>query len=184
MATVTGGDKFKRKLEEISRKASKAKHVDVGFMSDATYDNQGKKKKVALIAFFQEFGTPNARFPIPPRPYFRGMISKNKSEWRAQTLEALKTFGYDAKSTLDFMGRKLSAQLRDSIANTYSPKLSAVTVMLRGMRSHDQGLIVTLRTVFEAIRRVKEGKTNYGASTKPLEYSGHLLASVTHRVTT
>jgi len=50
------------------------------------------------------------------------------------------------------------------------------------MRSHDQALVVTGKTVGEAAERVANGDDNYGASTKPLIDSGHLLNSVDYEV--
>ena len=76
----------------------------------------------------------------------------------------------------------IKGQLQQSIIDTNEPALSPVTVMLRGMKSNDQSLVVTGKTVGEAAARVAAGKTNYGASTKPLIDSGNLLNAVDYTV--
>jgi hypothetical protein len=81
------------------------------------------------------------------------------------------------------MGQTIQEDLQQSIADLMSPALSPITVMLRGMRSKGgPNFKITGKTVGEAARRVAEGKTNYGASTKPLVDSGTMLRSPTHTV--
>ena len=74
---------------------------------------------------------------------------------------------------MQFDGTHSSTELQDSISEMNEPALSAVTVMLRGMRTAPQykdrpfGELIAI-----AVERVKAGKTNYGASTKPLIDTG------------
>jgi hypothetical protein len=80
------------------------------------------------------------------------------------------------------MGEGIKGQLQQSIADTDAPALSQITLMLRKMRSEDQSLVVTGKTVGEAARRVAEGESTAGVSTKPLDDTGHMKASVDYEV--
>jgi hypothetical protein len=177
MATLRGGGKLVGKLKVIADHIGSAKAVRIGFLEGATYPDG---KPVAMIAAIQEYGAPSRG--IPSRPFFRNMISAKKGEWPAAVAGALKDNGLDANAALHQVGQGVSGQLRQSIVDTNSPALSPITVMLRGMRSNNPGLVVTGRTVGEAAQRVAQGKTNYGASTKPLIDSGDLLNAVDYEV--
>jgi hypothetical protein len=133
-----------------------------------------------MVAAIQNWGAPGAG--IPPRPFFSNMVAAKSPDWGKQLGNILVTVGYDSDVALDRMGKGIEGQLRQSIIDTNSPALSPITVMLRGMKSHDQSLVVTGKTVGEAARRVALGLTNYGASTKVLDETGWLLGSVDHEV--
>lgn len=177
MATIKGGDKLAAALKKISAKASKAASVQVGFLEGST---EPDGTSIPMIAALNEFGTKTA----PPRPFFRNMIAAKSDEWPAAVGDLLVANDYDSVATLDQTGAAIAGQLQQSIVDTFEPALSPVTVMLRGMKSNDQSLVVTGKTVGEAAERVAAGKTNYGASTKPLEDSGNMLNAVSHIVKT
>lgn len=174
---IKGGEKLEAALKKISANVNKAVDVKVGFLAGATYPDG---TSVAMVAALDEFGTRKS----PARPFFRNMIAEKSSEWPKALGTLLKQNDYDAETTLGQMGDGIKGQLQDSIVKTYAPALSPVTVMLRGMRANDPSLVVTGKTVGEAARRVAEGKTNYGASTKPLIDTGHMLNSVDFKVET
>ena len=171
MATIKGGDRLVAALAKISRGVSKPATLQVGFPEGATGDDG---KPLALRAALNEFGTGK----IPPRPFFRTMISEKSPGWPKTVGDLLKENDYDAVKTLRQAGEGIKRQLQESIINTNDPPLSPVTVMLRGMKSKDSSLVVTGKTVGEAAARVAAGKTNYGASTKPLVESGDMLNGV------
>lgn len=177
MVTLKGGDKLAAALAEISKKVSKASSVDVGFLEDATYPDG---KSVAEIAAIQEFGAPRAG--IPPRPFFRTMISEKSPQWPEAVGDLLVSNGYDAAKTLGQTGEAIKGQLQQSIIDTFNPPLSPITLMLRKMRSENPDLVVTGKTVGEAARRIKAGESTSGVSTKPLVDSGVLLGSVDYEV--
>lgn len=56
MATFTGGDALKAKLEEIAKLAGKADVVNVGFLAGATYPESEGGLPVAAVAVIQEYG--------------------------------------------------------------------------------------------------------------------------------
>lgn len=177
MASISGGAKLEAALRKISEGVSKAGKVRVGFLENATYPDG---TSVPMVAAIQEFGAPKAR--IPPRPFFRNMIAAKGPEWPEAVGGLLKANDFDADKTLKQMGEGIKGQLQQSLIDTNSPPLSPITIMLRGMKSHDQSLVVTGKTVGEAAARVKAGLTNYGASTKVLDETGHLINSVDYEV--
>lgn len=173
MATIKGGDKLAAALAKISAGVSKPATLSVGFLEGSTYPDGTSTPMVAAI---QEFGAQKAG--IPPRPFFRNMIAAKSPEWPEAVGELLKDNDYDAERTLGRAGEGIKGQLQQSIIDTNEPALSPITVMLRGMKSNDQSLVVTGKTVGEAAARVKAGLTNYGASTKVLDETGHMINSV------
>jgi hypothetical protein len=178
MVDITGGDKLRAKLLDIQRKTLSAKQVSIGFLEGAKYPDG---TSVAMVAAIQEFGAPRAG--IPPRPYFRGMIKAHKAEWGPELSAALRTNGYDAAKALATMGLIIQGELKESIVELFDPPLSPVTVMLRKMKADNPDLVITGKTVGEAARRVAEGKSSSGVSTKPLIDTGTMLQSIDYEVT-
>ena len=178
MASISGGDKLAAALKTMAGNLDKAASVDVGFPAGSTEEDG---TSTPLVAAIQEFGAPSRG--IPPRPFFRTMIKAHSAEWPDVAATALKATGYDAYKTLDVLGDHVAGELRQSIVDMTSTPLSPVTVMLRGMRSQKRydgwpfGKLIA-----EARARVKAGKTNYGASTKPLEDTGAMLSNIVHIV--
>jgi hypothetical protein len=181
---LDGGDRLKRRLADIARKLDRAGSVKIGFLEGATYPETGTP--VATVAMYQEFGTPGAQFPIPPRPFFRTMIKEKASEWPTAIAALVTDEDYDAARVFDRIGAAVAGQLRESIIDMNGPPLSEVTLMLRSMKSADPNLRITRRTVYEAIRRVRAEKTSGlgGTGAKPLVDDGTLLAAVDYEVET
>lgn len=175
--SFSGGAALEAKLREIAEKVSKAETLRVGFLEGATYPDG---KPVAMVAAIQEFGAPRAS--IPPRPFFRNMIASKSPNWGESLAAILKNNDYDAEKSLMVMGEGIKGQLVESIIQTNSPALSPTTLMLRKMRSEDQSLVVTGKTVGEAARRVADGESYAGVSTAVLIDSGHLQNSVDYEV--
>lgn len=182
-STLTGGKKLEQSLKALSQNVNKAAKVQVGFLAGATYANG---TPVAMVAAIQNFGAP-AR-GIPPRPFFSNMIADKSGEWGPAVGQLLKDTDYNAETALEQVGQGIAGQLRESIINTNDPPLSPVTLMLRKMRTDNPDLVVTGKTVGEAARRVAEGDSYGGVSTKPLvdigPEGGHMLQSVDYKVTT
>ena len=168
-----GGDRLAEALRGISDRASSATKVQIGFLEGASYPDG---TSVALVAAVQEFGSPANG--IPPRPYFRQMIDKNKGEWPKMIGDLLRANEFDGRKTLEMTGAEVSGELRESIIDTLSPPLSPVTLMLRKMKADNPDLNVTRATVVEARAKVAKGDDYSGVSTKPLVDTGHLLQSV------
>lgn len=179
MATIRGGDKLAAALAKIAAGVKKPATLQVGFLEGSS---EADGTSLPMIAAIQEFGAPSRG--IPPRPFFRNMIAAKSPGWPNAVGDLLTANDFDAEKTLGQTGEGIKGQLQQSIIDTMAPALSPVTVMLRGMRSNDQSLVVNRTVVEEARARVKAGLTNYGASTKPLIDSGNLLNSVAYDVKT
>ncbi|HUD74679.1 MAG TPA: hypothetical protein VMQ76_06370, partial [Terracidiphilus sp.] len=84
----------------------------------------------APIAFLNEFGH-KGRFPSPPRPFFRTMVSNESGKWPEMMAGELKRSKMDGHRTLAYMGEEIDGALKDSIMNGHYQALSPVTLMLR-----------------------------------------------------
>lgn len=180
MAKITGGDKMRAALQAIAKKVSQKNSLRVGFLENARYPDG---TSVPMVAAIQEFGAPRAR--IPPRPFFRPMVAAKKAEWGPAIAGLLPENDYDVEKVLNIAGAAITGQLQQSISDVYAPKLSPVTLMLRKMKSQDQNLVVTGKTVGEAARRVRAGESVAGIPTKPLidfPGGGHMRKSASWEV--
>jgi hypothetical protein len=179
MAKMSGGTEFRAVLTKMAAKLSKPNSVRIGFLEGST---EPDGTSIPMIAAIQEFGAPRAH--IPPRPFFRNMISEKSPGWPDAIAANLKATDYNVPETLRRIGAGIAGQLQKSIVKTNTPPLSPVTVMLRGMKSKDQSLVVNRTVVEQARARVEAGLTNYGASTKPLIEHGNLFNAVGFEVKT
>jgi len=176
-ATIKGGDKLDAYLKQLSAKVSKAATLNVGFMAGST---EPDGTSTPMIAAINEYGAPRAK--IPPRPFFRNAINKNSEKWGPNLAVLLKRYDFDANAALEVLGDEIIGEVQESITEMFSPALSPITIMLRGMKANDTSLRVTGKTVGEAAARVAAGKTNYGAPTKPLIDTGTMQRNVTKLV--
>jgi hypothetical protein len=129
MAAIKGGDKLAIALAKIAAGVSKPGTLSVGFLEGATAPNGDS---IPERAANNEFGTPNAEHPIPPRPFFRNMIAAKSPEWPAAVGNLLKANDYDATKALDIAGEAIEGQLRQSIIDTNSPPLAEATIAAKG----------------------------------------------------
>ena len=176
MAEIKGGTKFMSELRVRTDKLSKASEVQVGFLPDKRYPDGTLTSMVAAI---QEFGAPKAG--IPPRPFFRNMISKEQKSWPQLLSVALQNADLDASKALSVVGEEVAGELRQSIVDTNEPALSPVTLMLRKMVGPN-GRVTSYAQVKEARARVAAGESPGGVSSKPLVWTGQLLDSIDHIV--
>ena len=179
MASIrfSGGDKLKAKLAEIAKNLQSKSTLEVGWPSGATYpENQGGTP-VAAVAAIQEFGAPAKG--IPPRPFFRPVIAKKSGEWGEELAGYLAKTDYNSAQSLATLGEAdIKPDLQESIVSVNSPALSPVTLMLRKMKSENQGLVVTGKAVGEAAARVAAGESTDGVSTKPLIETSVMLNGI------
>lgn len=179
--SLKGGEKFRKKLEEISGNLNNGGALKVGFLSNARY---ASGTPVAQIAAIQNFGAPAKG--IPPRPFFSNMIKDKSDGWPKGIATQLKETNYDVDATLNRTGQAIAGQLRQAIVDTNEPPLSQVTLMLRKMRTENPDLVVTAKTVGQAAARIAAGESPGGVSTKPLvdigPEGGHMLQSVDYSI--
>ena len=132
MATLSGGDALKKKLEEIARSMGGGA-VSVGFMEGATYPDG---TPVAAVAFWNEYGNGKA----PPRPFFRQMISNESPAWGPKMAGLAKGTNYDGPRVFALMGEDVKGALQQSINDFTTPELAESTKARKGF---DKPLIDT-----------------------------------------
>lgn len=113
-------------------------------------------QQVAYIAQLQEFG----HGPIPPRPFMRPAIVKNKNRWndyahlQAEQIIEGKITGKEAMTKI----AKLAAEdVQQSIEDVKSPPLSDITLWARYYRKK-LGRPVTGSTIGEIAGKLKSGE--------------------------
>jgi hypothetical protein len=175
---------MRRALNRISAQLLGTPTLRVGFLENAQYPDG---TKVALVAAIQEFGAPNARFPIPARPFFRTMVAQHQRDWLPGLAGILQHNGFKVMPALTGLGQVMEGQLRQSIVDLVDPPLSETTLMLRRMRMDDPNLKVNYTVVRMAQARVAARYPYFGVSTKPLidvgPTAGHMLQSIDSEVT-
>lgn len=177
---ISGGAKLEAYLKDLGKRIASGATLRAGFLEGATYPDG---TPVPMVAAIQEFGAPRAA--IPPRPFMRVTVAAHSGEWGDQTAAALKAMNYDAEKALALMGEAvIKPEIQQSIIDVNDPPLSPITLMLRKMRSEDQSLVVTGKTVGEAAARVAAGESTAGVNTKPLQDTHHLVDSVDYEVKT
>lgn len=129
MAAIKGGEKLAAALAKISAGVSKPATLSVGFLEGATAPNGDS---IPERAAHNEFGTPNAEYPIPPRPFFRNMVAEKSPEWPKAVGDLLKANDYDGEKTLGQTGEGIKGQLQQSIKDLTSPPLAEATIKAKG----------------------------------------------------
>jgi hypothetical protein len=173
-------DAINARLEPLKQKV-----IQAGVLG-GTYENG---TNVAYVAAIQEYGAPAAS--IPPRPFLSTTSAERRKEWTklyGDGIAAVAAGQLSAEMLMEQIGSLMAADIQHKISEIDAPALSPITIMLRGMRSHDPELVVTGKTVGEAAQRVRNGDDNYGATTKPLVPAeaeggtGLLLKSISFKV--
>lgn len=153
----------------------------VGWFENSVY---GSGRPVAAVAAGNELGIPSRS--IPPRPFFGPTSAKKGAEW-ARIAGVLASRVLEKKSTADEAMEALALRAETDVLETIkeitSPPLSPITIMARYYRK--QGKSVTGATIGEIAGRIREqgGKLTAaqlaGVSTKPLNDTGRMIASLT-----
>lgn len=176
--SFTGGAALEKKLAEIAKRVASKRSLKVGFLEGATYPDAAGTP-VAQVAFWLNYG----HGKTPPRPFFTDLISAKSDSWGDALARILELNDWDVDKSLNQLGEGIAGQVRQAIIDLDSPALSPVTLMLRKMLKDDPALEVTGATVGEAARRVADGESSAGVSTKVGVYTGHMLNSVGYEVT-
>lgn len=159
------------KIVELAKKAHGS--VKIGFIDSDQ----------APIAFWNEFGH-KGRFPSPPRPFFRTMVSNKSPEWPKMMAGELRRSGMNGKQTLTFMGERIEDDLKESIINFDSPALSDTTLRLR-LKFGNNPQNIRASDVLQAQREVEAGEpVSSGTQAEPLIWTGQMLQAPTYEVTT
>lgn len=171
----------KKNIEKAIKDLDKKEVAKSGWVRGSHYLNG---TPVAKVAYWQEFGTPNARFPIPPRPFFRPAVAQLKNEWSTTSKiisKKIATGKLTVHGALETLGLRGQGVLRKKIVEVNAPPLSPVTIVLR--RWKKKGKKINFTTVLQAISYIeREGKPPGAGSVKPLNDTGYMLATVTSTV--
>ena len=149
----------------------------VGWFETAKYPTG---MPVAEVAQMQEFGTST----IPARPFMRPAIIKNQNKWQdtINTVSGQVVKGnITARKAMEVITEVAAADIVDEIKSVDSPPLSPITIGLRKYKQ--EGKTITGKTVGEVAARIKAGTLDLGGvSTKPLNDTGLMIASLTTHV--
>lgn len=106
--------------------------INRNLKSNGEFAQNGRFVK-AEKANFQTAHTVEAyTITIPARPYFRGMIQKNKGDWGPALGKIVKASDYDSSVALARLGKMVEEQLQDSIREFNDPKNAKSTVAKKG----------------------------------------------------
>lgn len=125
----SGGIKFAAVMNHLRENIAKDKLVRVGFLEGATcgIDNDAPAPEIAYIL---ENGAPAAG--IPPRPFFRKMIIRNKNKWGKVLMAFLKKNQFDTHKALMGTGLVMGEQLQLEITLTTDPPNAPGTIEAKG----------------------------------------------------
>ena len=161
--------------------------LTAGWLESAKYDAQ---TPVAGIAATQEFGSP--RNGIPPRPFIRPAISDNRQAWIDLVENLSKEIlagNQTARGAMSILGLVVEGNIKEAIIAVNQPELSPITIALRKFRNENPNAQFGRGFVHQVGGAIAAGETGPGqlgdqsfGNTKPLNDSGIMLATVTHRV--
>lgn len=123
-SSFTGGEKLKRRLQELNQKCGGKRHVKVGFFDGATYEDG---TSVVQVAAAQEYGTAT----IPARPFMRTTVAERGDQWPRALASLLQGTGMDMDAALKVMGSQITSEVKDTIASIADPPLSEATIAAR-----------------------------------------------------
>lgn len=119
------------------------KQVKAGWFESSVYPNG---TPVAYVAAIQEYGYEPKK--IPPRPFMRPTITRERNNWAALSLSASKAIlagNETPESALDKIGQKIAGDIAQSIRNVTTPKLKEETVKARARKRKDKTITASLR---------------------------------------
>lgn len=127
----------------------------IGVLENEHYESG---ESVAYVAAIHEYGSPSNG--IPPRPFFRPTVTRNKKKWAATAGMAIKS-GASFENALDMVGLQASADVKQTLSEITEPPLKESTIRAR--------------------KRKYKSKSNK-VSTKPLIDTRLLFDSISHSV--
>jgi hypothetical protein len=161
-------------------KALDKANVRVGWFDSSKYNDENQTP-VAYVAAINEMG-PHAR------PFMRPTADERDREWAAVMFGLSKQVikgQLTVEQALEGVGLTVGADIQQKITSIYDPKLSLITLLARKARR--DGEKVTGKTIGEFAARVKKDPSAVenevaGISTKPLNDTGYMLATVSFSV--
>lgn len=123
---VTGGEKLRRHLHDMQRKA-KSMHVNAGILEGSVYPDG---TPVALVGYAHEFGVPSQG--IPPRSFMRSTLMQRLKAWKQGLARELKSQGMDTRKALDRLGHVMVTDFKKQIRAMTAPALKMETIRRKG----------------------------------------------------
>ena len=166
-------------LEQLSVRIKELSGIQgkVGWLPAAKYPDG---TPVAYVAAIQEYGN-IVHVPIPPRPFIRPAIEAKASQWSRIAAQGAKEILAGNATPDAIMVRVTEAAKGDiakNIATLTSPPLSPITIGARKFKK--EGKKITGKTIGEIARLLSEDELDVsGISTKPLEDTGYMSATLT-----
>lgn len=150
----------------------------VGWFESAQYEDG---TPVAQVAQWNEEG--NSR--IPPRPFFRPAQMENSEKWMRIAAGGAKQI-VEGKATglevMEILTTQAEADVLQAIVNVTSPPLSPLTILARWYKK-TKGEKITGKTLGYLAGILRQGQTDVsGVSTKPLNDTGHMMATLSNKV--
>ena len=146
---------FEENVKELDGLTAKA-----GWFESSVYPNG---TPVAYVAAIQEYGYPAGG--IPPRPFMRPTIARERANWRALMLSGAKAIvaGNETPySVMDKISAKAAGDVAKTIASITSPPLKPATIAARARKRVDRSITTSL--------------------SKPLVDTALMINSITHVV--
>lgn len=181
MATVTRSNPKAFETLNAKLKELEGTVVKVGWFESAKYENG---TPVALAAAVNELGAPSRS--IPARPFIRPTIISQLSTWISLAERGAKSVvegNSSVKEVMGILGVKIQEDIKEAIANVYSPPLSKVTLLARKRR--EDGRKVTRKTIGRLARKVNENdytESELSTNTKPLIETKTMIRTLTNIV--
>ena len=151
----------------------------VGWFENAKYEDG---TPVAGVAMLQEYGS--AKMNIPPRSFMRITVAEKQKNWgelAASGANAILKGNETPASVLAKLTIQAQNDVSEKISSITAPPLSQITLGARKYRQ--EGKKVTGATIGQIARELKAGTLDVsGVSTKPLEDTGYMSATLTHIV--
>lgn len=127
--SFTGGIRLAALLRKTRQRVGPGFNIKMGFDANARYPDG---TSVAKVAFWNEFGTPNAKHPIPPRPAIREWLATYGPTWGPATAKLLKKNNYDALTTAKQVGEGMKGQLVKTYVAFSDPPNAPATIARKG----------------------------------------------------
>lgn len=124
----------------VQRKRINLDHLKEGIVRVGWFDNMfyDEGTPVAAVARWNEYGTPSAKYPIPPRPFVRPVVHGKQhliqEKLRDLYLTAVRN-NTNTMTALEIFGEYVSELIRRQIDLTVSPANAPITLKGGWLRS-------------------------------------------------
>lgn len=174
MATVKQSNPKAFEALDVKLKQLQGYEGRTGFFSTEHYPDG---TPVAYVAAIQELGYG----PIPPRPFMRPAVVKNKTKWKdvaAQMAKSILAGQRTGQEGMEVIAKVAAEDVKQSIQDVTSPPLTPLTLWLRYYRR--QGKKITGSFVGEVAAKIHSGQLRGlpAVNADPLKDTKQMINSV------